>query len=408
MNRGFLAAYFEGVGVKTLSEVDSNPKRSNQHEIGITKPMRRFMGEANCVFTASFIWLGGEQESITEFDTATYYDVREKNPNRPAEMRLYYPTNAVTEMMQAGDTLFIALRADRSLMFIVVPAESTIERQMLWLFDIPEQQKLNFITREYDNDEVGELDFVLRYLLDEIGIEYEDPKANTLDTIIDRFGMSFPTTKVFSDLARSTLPEVSPLDNPDAALVAWLNHEEAMFRRLEKRIVAIRIKEGFVANGEADVDSFIKFSLSVQNRRKSRMGHSLENHLSAIFDANGILYASQVKTEKGKRPDYIFPGSKEYFESSYDDKALTMLAAKSSCKDRWSQVLPEAERIKQKHLLTLEPAISPATTTSMKASHLQLIVPENIQDSYDPTQKVWLWKLRDFVDLVISRQKAQL
>ena len=406
MNRGFLAGYFDGVGVKTLSEVDSNPSSSNQHEIGITLPMRKFMGETDSVFPAAFLWLGGEQESVTEFGEATYYDTRAKNPNRAAEWRLYYPTNPVTKMMSAGDKLFLALRPDRSLLFIVVPADSTLERQMLWLFDIPEQQKLSFATREYTQDEAGELDFVTRYLLDEIGIEYEDPKANELDTIIERFGLSFPTTKVFSDLARSTLPEVNALENPDTALIAWLTHEEAMFRRLEKRIVSKRVQEGFLDGNEADVDSFIKFSLSVQNRRKSRMGHSLENHLSVIFDVHKIKYSSQVRTEKGKKPDYIFPGKNEYFDPKFDVNALTMLAAKSSCKDRWSQVLPEAERITQKHLLTLEPAISEPTTLAMSESSLQLIVPLSIQSSYNKLQQDWLWSLDDFLSLVSKRQSV--
>ena len=404
MNRGFLATYFDGIGVKTLSEVDCNPNRSNQHEIGITRPMRSFMGETNSTFPASFLWLGSEQESVTEFGEATYYDSRANNPNRAAEWRLYYPTNPVTEMMSAGDTLFLALRPNRSLLFIVVPRDSTIESQMLWLFDIPEQQRLRFVIREYASDEAGELDFVTRYLLDEIGIEYEDPSANSLDTIIDRFGMSFPKTAIFSDLARSTLPEVSPIDNPDAALMAWLNHEEAMFRRLEKRIVSERIEEGFLIDGEADVDSFIKFSLSVQNRRKSRMGHSLENHLSAIFDAHDVNYSSQVRTEKGKKPDFLFPGKEEYFNPVYDVNKLTMLAAKSSCKDRWSQVLPEAERLTQKHLLTLEPAIAVSTTETMTNSSLQLIVPDSIQTSYTQEQQNWLWSLRDFIGLIIDRQ----
>jgi len=406
MNRGFLATYFDGIGVKTLSEVDSNPNRSNQHEIGITRPMRSFMGEANFTFPASFLWLGGEQESVTEFGEATYYDSRANNPDRAAEWRLYYPTNPVTEMMSAGDTLFLTLRPDRSLLFIVVPKESTVESQMLWLFDIPEQQRLEFVVRKYASDEVGELDFVIRYLLDEIGIEYEDPTANDLDTIIDRFGLSFPKTKVFSDLARSTLPEVNALDNPDAALIAWLSHEEAMFRRLEKRIVSTRIQDGFLVDEEADVDSFIKFSLSVQNRRKSRMGHSLENHISAVFDAHDVNYSSQVRTEKGKRPDYIFPGKNEYFDQNFAVENLTMLAAKSSCKDRWSQVLPEANRIKQKHLLTLEPAITESTTQSMKQSSLQLIVPRAIQTSYTRSQQEWIWSLQDFLSLVIDRQSS--
>ena len=82
-----------------------------------------------------------------------------------------------------------------------------------------------------------------------------------------------------------------------------------------------------------------------------------------------------------------------------------MLAAKSSCKDRWSQVLPEAERLPQKHLLTLEPAIAASTTEAMMHSSLQLIVPLSIQRSYSDVQQDWLWSLGDFIGFVIDRQQ---
>jgi len=404
MNRGFLSNFFKSVAIKTLSEVDANPKKSNQHEVGTTKLMRKFMGGSERKFEATYIWLGAEQESITEYGEATFYDSRHLDMKRSAEWRLYYLTNAVTKIMSAGDTLILALLPNESLLFIIVEADSNIENQLLWLFDTPKQEKL--FSRNYDSEPQGELDFVAKYLLDEIGIQYEYPQANTIDAIIEKYDLTFPKTAEFSALARATLPEVDPKGYPDLALVAWLNHEEAMFRRMEKKIVSSRIEQGFMEEGEADVDAFIKFSLSVQNRRKSRMGHSLENHLSALFDIHKISYSSQVKTEKGKKPDYIFPGRDEYFNSSFDVSRLTMLAAKSSCKDRWSQVLPEAERIEQKHLLTLEPAISESTTDTMRASSLQLVVPAEIQGSYKEQQQDWLWNVEDFLNLVWERQQV--
>ena len=39
-----------------------------------------------------------------------------------------------------------------------------------------------------------ELDFAARFILDEIGIEFEEPDAARLDTIIVPFGMEFPQT----------------------------------------------------------------------------------------------------------------------------------------------------------------------------------------------------------------------
>lgn len=178
-----------------------------------------------------------------------------------------------------------------------------------------------------------------------------------------------------------------------------------MFRRLEKKIVVNDIAQGWMQNGEDDVDAFIKYSLSVQNRRKSRMGHSFQNHLAAVFDIFNIRYDAQVITENNKKPDFIFPGKSEYKDTIFDINFLTVLAAKSSCKDRWPQILPEAERIKQKHLVTLEPAISEKQTETMQQSNVQLIVPGKIRESYTDLQQKWIWSLNDFIQLILDRQK---
>ena len=41
-------------------------------------------------------------------------------------------------------------------------------------------------------------------------------------------------------------------------------------KKKEENIVKERLQQGFVENGEVNVKMFINFSLSVQNRRKSR------------------------------------------------------------------------------------------------------------------------------------------
>jgi len=174
------------------------------------------------------------------------------------------------------------------------------------------------------------------------------------------------------------------LDEPDAALTGWLDREEAMFRRLERRIVAARIGAGFGAAHEADVDGFLSFSLSVQNRRKSRAGLALENHLGALLADNGIRHSRGAVTENGNRPDFLFPGAAEYRDPAFPAARLTMLGAKSTLKERWRQVLSEAARIPGKHLLTLEPGISQNQTDEMAAKALRLVVPRALHASYRP------------------------
>lgn len=400
MKYGQLRDHFCGVGAKRLSAVDAEPKRSNQHEIGTTQAMRHeFLGEGpKKDFPAVYVWLGDEQDAVTVQSRATYYDVRENQPHRRPEWRLYYPSNAVTETMNEDDALFLALHTSGTLYFIIAPSRSTSEEQLSWLFGVRPQRK--FDVRSF-RGEGPELDFAAHFILDELGIEFEEPDAQNLDTIIEPLGTTFPSTAEFSELARGSLQDVSPLDDPDVALLAWLSHEEALFRRLERRIVAERLERGFVDSDGADVDGFIRFSLSVQNRRKSRMGHSLEHHLEAVFVAHEVRYARGVITENRQRPDFLFP-SRQAYEAAPPVGAtgLAMLGAKSTCKDRWRQILVEAAKIQDKHLLTLEPRISPAQTTQMATHSVQLVVPQPIHATYTTVQRHWLWTLADFIEHV--------
>ncbi len=404
MKRGQLSDYFEGVGVKRLSAVDAEPKSSNQHEVGTTVKMRQdFLGETHKQkFPAIYIWLGGDQEGFTEESWATHYDARLDIPDR-TEWRLYYPSNPVTEAMKAGDTLFLAKDQGGVLWFIVAPEGSTSEQQLFWLFGLRPEGK-SFVSREF-SDEEPELDFAARFILDELGIEFEEPEADKLDSIIEKFGTTFPKTAEFSDLARLTLPEVRAEDDPDAALIAWLDHEEALFRRLERKVVSSRIEAGFVNDEGTDVDGFISFSLSVQNRRKSRMGHSLENHLAAVLMAHDIRHVRGAVTEHNHKPDFLFPDLATYQAApAQGDAHLTMLGAKSTCKDRWRQVLAEAEKISRRHLLTLEPGITEPQTNQMEASSLQLVVPRAVHSSYTAAQQSWLWSVADFIGEVRAKQ----
>ena len=108
----------------------------------------------------------------------------------------------------------------------------------------------------------------------------------------------------------------------------------------------------------SDVESFIKYSLSVLNRRKSRAGKSFENHLEALFKIRKIRYSREAITENRVRPDFLFPSIEAYNDGSFDASLLTMLGVKTTCKDRWRQVLSEAARISNKHLITWRAAIS--------------------------------------------------
>ncbi len=404
LRRGMLSDYFKGIVSKRLSSVEADTSRSNQHEFNGVAALRTLFGaEQPRKFPARFLWMSDEQEALAEDGFVTWYDARENHPHR-SEYRLYFPTTSVSEIAQEGDVMFIAQRTNDSVLVVIVPAASTVQSQLSWLFGLDNQPGLTFEGQEIGKDVDAELDFAANYILDELGIEPEEPQVDAIDAIVERLGNQFPRTREFSELARSTLPDVSPVDAPDEALIAWMEREELLFRRVERQIVAARLKGGFLANDEADVDGFLAFSLSVQNRRKSRAGMALENHLEAVFSSHKVRYARGAETENKNKPDFLFPGKEEYQDASYPAGRLTMLGSKSSLKDRWRQVLSEAERIPNKHLLTLEPSISRNQTDEMMAKHLQLVVPKPLHSTYAQDQQGWLLSLFEFLTLVKARQ----
>ncbi|MHA7816431.1 MAG: type II restriction endonuclease [Pseudohaliea sp.] len=387
------------MAAKRLTAVEVMPGESNQHEFQGVSGLRRILGDEKITGCPTlFVWFGGEGEVFTERGSMTWYDARANDPDRSSEYHLYYTSNAVVDCATTGDLLVVAKQRDGSLLGVIAPGGSTMEGQLLWLFDVPVSvgRGLELECRDLSQSDET-LGFVQRSILEEIGIEVEEVAASELDSLVEPFGLEFPTTAVLSRLARDSLRDVDPRDGPDEALLAWMEREEALFRRLEKRIVASRLEQGFFVDGEADVDGFVSFSLSVQNRRKSRVGYALENHLEEVFRCLGLSYSRGSYTEGRKKPDFLFPSAAAYADQSYPDSSLYMLGVKSTCKDRWRQVLSEAARINSKHLLTLEPAISEEQTSEMQSDNLQLVLPSNLHRSYKPEQQAWLMSLSEFV-----------
>jgi hypothetical protein len=405
MKEGYLSQYFASAAAKKLSAVEANPGVSNQHEYNGNNDLRKVFGMDDVTrMPAKFLWFGNENEGVSDEGFVSWYDARRNQAHRAAEYRLYFPTTDVSRLAKEGDMLFVAKRTDGMVMVIVTASGSTVESQLFWLFNLakPKGKEAEFSPIENQTD--TEVDFVVRFILDELGIEVEEPEGDKLDQLLARFKGVLPSTQVFSEYTRSILKEVNPLDDPDAALMAWLDQEEKMFRRMERHLVSARLNEGFVSGDNPDVDGFISFSLQVQNRRKSRAGFALENHLQAMFNAFTLRFERGAVTENKSKPDFLFPSSKEYHTTGFPAKLLTMLGAKTTCKDRWRQVSSEAALIAPKHLLTLEPGITLNQTNEMQAAKVQLVLPSAIHASYLDEQKTWLMNLKQFIGMVQERQ----
>lgn len=405
-----VADYIEGVAAKHLRAVDAVPAKSNQHEIGGLPSVgfKQYLGEPpkgeSRVFNARMVYITDFDDApLSLEDVVTWYDARHEK--RSPEYRLYYKSNAVTKLLGEGDFFLIAKLNDGSLLMVFCPPGSTVESQLCSIFSLSDNLD-EFSTGSTGG---GSLLLPVRLLLEELGFVKEEPVTDDsgwLDRLIATFdGEKFPGTGEFSAYARDTIgADQDPVSDPDSTLMAWMNHEEFLFRIYERHLVQERLKTGF---GE-DVDSFIDYSLSVQNRRKSRVGHAFEGHLESLFRANGLKFerarGKSMVTENNSKPDFIFPGFASYQDPDYPEMNLIMLGAKTTCKDRWRQVLAEANRIERKHLVTLEPGISTAQTDQMISTKLQLVVPSPLHATYTAGQRTWLHNIQAFINEV--RQRA--
>lgn len=393
---------------KYLTVVDAEPNRSNQHEVGGLKEagFADFLGYPvngeKWYLPVTMVYItDDDNDPVICEDTMSWYDTRYNQPSRSAEYRLYYRSNEVTRSMRAGDFFIIAMTKDKTLLTVCTPAGGQAESQLRTIFGSAKEGKETSL-KPLPVDE-SLVVAPIRLMLAELGIEFyvqSDSDKVLLEHLIEKFDSKFPATKKFSDFSRKIIKEkVSEIEDPDNALLTWMGNEEKLFRILERHIVSEKLKEGFGKSGN-DVDEFIRFSLSVQNRRKSRVGHAFENHITEILLKNKVSFEKGVYTEGKQKPDFLFPSRSAYLDLDFDTGKLHILAAKTTCKERWRQVLTEGDRIKNKHLITLEPAISRDQIEQMVGMNVQLVVPAALHQTYLPEQQCALLTFKNFIKVV--------
>ena len=236
--------------------------------------------------------------------------------------------------------------------------------------------------------------------LNEVSFEVKEKKA--ISFFIDSLTVDFPSSIDMSDAARKIVFEVYStklltIKDPDTALLQWTEAEYRLFREIEHSRYGKTIAQGFKS-----VDDFITLANQVLNRRKSRAGKSLEHHLSAIFDDNKILYTAQAITEGNKKPDFLFPSEEAYHDINFSIDKLCTLAAKTTCKDRWRQILNEADRLRDenKYLCTMQQGISSAQMDEMQAEKVVLVVPKPYIMAYPKEKRDRIWTVGQFVSYV--------
>ena len=234
----------------------------------------------------------------------------------------------------------------------------------------------------------------------------ETKERQAIETFIEGLDADFPSSFEMSRAAREICREIDrgtelATVDPDKALLRWMETEYRLFHAIEQDRYG-----GIIARGIPTVDELITLANQVLNRRKSRAGKSLEHHLSAIFDAHGIRYAAQAPTEGNKKPDFLFPSKEAYHDMTFPVTKLCTLAAKTTCKDRWRQILNEADRLRgeRKWLCTLQQGISAAQMDEMQTEKVVLVVPKPHIAAYPRDRQSRIWTIDQFVGHVKAMQ----
>ena len=208
---------------------------------------------------------------------------------------------------------------------------------------------------------------------------------------------SYPTGEEMLRKVLELRPERSA--NADVRLSRRRDCEEALFYSVENAIEFPRILERFWS-----FDSFsevIDYMMPSIQRRRSRSGNSLQLQIREIFREEGLNegmdFSYQPISERRNRPDFLFPNVAAYRDPTYPQERLRMLAVKTSLRDRWRQVLREADRIEKKHLLTLDTAVTEELLRDIDQAGVQLVVPRPLHRKYPDSVRATLQTVEEFL-----------
>lgn len=406
MNWGTLKNHFKGVAWKRLTAHEVDARVSNGHEFQGVNKLRDLLGPDGFKDrpTTYLVYLNDDGPAEAIKSLATWYDARANDPNRSAEWRLYYPEEvSAIQQLRANDLMILTISEADDLAILFAPAGSAREDQLVALFGLTESKTIQVHMFEHDTA----ITFGAAVILEDLGLAEsypaDGPERDIAETIanalIDQFGGKLPSGREVAAFINRGVKDVDPVQDPDGALHRWIEVEAAVFRLWEDALIAQRVSQGFFdADRKPDVLGFREFTMSLRQSRVSRAGGALQLHAARVFDAHKIAYEAQVTTEHYERPDFVFPSAKAYHDPGIPSERLRMLAAKFTLKDRWRQVLREAERIPHKHLLTMDQGVSGRSIAAMQAAKLTLVIPTPIRNMYSRKAQTMILRVRDFLD----------
>lgn len=321
------------------------------------------------------------QDEFTTDSRAIYYGQKSRNEYRMTRFGRGFP---FLKEDKVGSLLVVARHSDDCYDAFVFETEDDIENFMS-VFNMSFEDNNKFI------DVFG-----------------NRPAEKTYAQAIAKFVSNcsaFPDTSVMSAFARKAYAiafgSADAVNEPDTVLLKWIDAEYQLFLSIERKLNSDILTHPF-----GSISDFVERANSVLNVRKARAGKSLEHHLSAIFTANRLSFEEQVVTENKKKPDFVFPNGRCYHHFEFLSDKLTILGAKTTCRDRWNQVAYEAERADFKYLFTTQPGMSLDNLVGLEKLNVGVVAPQKNIESFPKAFRYKIWTLAKFVEMVKEQQSS--
>ena len=123
-----------------------------------------------------------------------------------------------------------------------------------------------------------------------------------------------------------------------------------------------------------DLDSFY---MSVFQSRKSRAGGAFEYVIRVLFTSLDYPFSEQVEID-GAKPDFVMP-SKDFFVQRPLD--CIIFTAKRTLRERWRQVVTEANKSYGFFLATIEKKVARNQIEQMAKHKVYLVVPKDLKEN---------------------------
>jgi len=211
----------------------------------------------------------------------------------------------------------------------------------------------------------------------------------------------FPSTAEISTAAQAAVQSCdlrfASLSRDDQ-LMAFVQAEYDLFRLVERLICGNQIQGRLFRT----IDEFLDIALTVLNRRKVRAGRALENHFEYLLREAELSF--DIRSQIKGRPDVILPSIEAYYDSDFPAEQLIAIGIKTTCKDRWRQILPEAERAGCRFLVTLQQGISTKQLDEMTDAGVTVVVPRSLHDAFARSDRARLMTVEELFEVIIDIQ----